>query len=163
MSAETATPAGNAAEQIYAVLIAIVGDTLLLPNLAVAEVLGADALQRAEAAPDWFAGYVEWNGRSVPVIRFERLKRHGAPIDPRRERIVVLNSPGRFLPSGHLAVIAQAYPHLTMLTRVALQPLPLREDDRDELVLARARVASQEALIPDLERVEAEIARLQAK
>lgn len=164
MSNETATPlAGEQpkSEQLYAVLIAIAGDILLLPNLAVAEVLGADAVQSVDGRPDWLAGYVEWNGRSVPVVRFERLNRSGVPIDRRRERIVVLNSPGRYLPSGHLAIVAQAYPHLTMLTRVAVQAQPLRGDDRDELVLARARVASQDVLIPDLERVEAEIARQQ--
>lgn len=148
-------------EQLYAVLIAIAGDILLLPNLSVAEVLGADAVQKVEGRPDWFAGYAEWNGRSVPVIRFERLNRRSVPVDRRRERIVVINSPGRYLPSGHFAVVAQAYPHLTMLTRAAMQAQPLRSDDRDELVLARARVASQDVLIPDLERIEAEIARQQ--
>ena len=160
MSSSTVAPPPSA-EQIYAVLIAIAGDTLLLPNLTVAEVLAADAVQREAGMPDWFAGYIEWNGRRVPVIRFERLNRRSPSGETRRERVVVLNSPGRYLPSGHLAVLAQAYPHLTMLTRAAVQPLPLRSDDRDELVLSRARVASQEALVPDLERVEAEIARLQ--
>ena len=40
-----------------------------------------------------------------------------------------------------------------------MQPAPLRDSDRPELLLTRARVANQEALIPDLDMVEAEIAR----
>lgn len=155
-------PAGPALPtQTYAVLIALAGDTLLLPNLAVAEVLGAEPVQPAEAAPTWLRGYLDWNGRRVPVLSFETLN-PTAPAEPRRARIVVLHSPGRRLPVAHLAVVAQAYPHLLPFDRMTATPLPLRDSDRDELVLARVRVAGQEALIPDLDSVEAELARLTA-
>src|SRR3546814_9096610 len=79
--------------------------------------------------------------------------------DSRRERVVIINSNGRHLPSGQFALLTQAYPHLVTLTRAALQPEPLRTSDRDDLLLSRARVANQVALIPDLDMIEAEIAR----
>src|SRR3546814_13918069 len=79
--------------------------------------------------------------------------------DSRRERVVIINSNGRHLPSGQFALLTQAYPHLVTLTRAALQPEPLRTSDRDDLLLSRARVANQVALIPDLDMNVAEIAR----
>lgn len=149
-------------EQIYAVLMSVHEDTLLLPNAAVAEVLARDALQVEEGPrPDWLIGYCDWNNRRVPVVRFERLNRSADGGDPRRERLVVLNSLGRHLPSGHLAILTQGYPHLVTLNRTAVRAAPLREGDRDELVLARVRIANQEALIPDLEQIEAEVAHAQ--
>lgn len=145
-------------EQLYAVLMSLHEDTLLLPNAAVAEVLSRDALQRAGGGPAWLLGHCEWNNRRVPVIRFEALNGGSGAGDPRRERVVVLNSPGRHLPSGQLAIVAQGYPHLVTLNRAALHPVELDAVDRDDLVLSRVRIASQVALIPDLETVEAEIA-----
>lgn len=150
---------GETSKQLYAVLIALAGDTLLLPNIAIAEVVARDAVQPDPRLPSWLAGFIEWNSRRLPVLRFEVLNGGAMPDDSRRERVVVINSNGRHLPSGQFALITQAYPHLVTLTRVAVQPEPLRDSDRNELLLSRARVANQVALIPDLDMIEAEIAR----
>lgn len=145
-------------DELYAVLMALHDDTLLLPNAAVAEVLARDTLQATENGPAWLAGYCDWNSRRVPVIRFEVLNGGTAGADPRRERVVVLHAFGRHLPGGYLAVLTQGYPHLVTLNRTAMQAADLDPLDRDALVLSRVRIASQLALIPDLENVEAEIA-----
>ena len=147
------------ADQIYAVLIALDGDTLLLPNTAVAEVVSRDAVKRADNAPSWLAGYVDWNNRRVPAVRFEILNGAEAVASTRRERAVIINSVGVHLPGGALAIVAQGYPHLVTLNRLALKPQPNRDRDRSDLVLSRVKIASQEALIPDLEAIEQSIAR----
>ncbi|MDM4769387.1 chemotaxis protein CheW [Solimonas sp. SE-A11] len=150
-------------EQIYAVLMALEGDTLLLPNAAVAEVVARDSLQPAEpGAPGWLAGYCDWNNRRVPVISFEAANGSGHNAESRRARVVVLNSFGTHLPSGLLAIVSQGYPHLVTLNRSAVKPLELRPTDRADLVLARVRIANQEAAIPDLAALEAEVARVQS-
>jgi len=150
-------------EQIYAVLMALDGDTLLLPNAAVAEVVARDSLQAADAdAPSWLAGYCDWNNRRVPVVSFEALNGASRSPDARRARIVVLNSFGTHLPSGLLAVITQGYPHLVTLNRAAVKSMALRSTDRADVVLCRVRIASQEAAIPDLTAIEGELARAQA-
>ncbi|SFF54889.1 chemosensory pili system protein ChpC [Fontimonas thermophila] len=148
-------------EQVYAVLMALHEDVLLLPNAAVAEVLARDALQRGDRGHEWLLGHCEWNNRRVPVVRFEVLNGGRDAGDPRRERIVVLNSVGRHLPSGQLAIVTQGYPHLVTLNRAAMQPVELDAADRSDLVLSRVRIANQVALIPDLETLEAEIAHAQ--
>lgn len=146
-------------EQIYAVLIALEGDTLLLPNVAVAEVLSRETVQPAAGAPSWLPGYVEWNSRRVPALRFETLNGGRAVAPSRRERVVVLSTPGAQLRGAAVAIIAQGYPLLVTLNREALAPQALRDGDREELVLGRVRIASRQALIPDLDALEAEIVR----
>ncbi len=146
------------ADELYAVLMSVHDDTVLLPNAAVAEVLARDALQAATDGPAWLAGYCDWNGRRVPVVRFEVLNGGARGADPRRERIVVLRSLGLHVPGGHIALVALGYPHLVTLNRAAMRPTPLDSADLDELVLSRVRIASQVALIPDLEAIEARIA-----
>ena len=148
-------------DQVYAVLMALSEDTMLLPNAAVAEVLSREKLRRATGGPPWLLGECEWNNRRVPVIRFEALNGATVEADPRRERIVVLNTIGRHLPAGNLALMTQGYPHLVTLNRAAMHAVELDAVDRDDLVLARVRIASQVALIPDLVTIEAEIARAQ--
>ncbi len=148
-------------DQVHAVLISVHDDTLLLPNAAVAEVLGRDALRPREGGPDWLLGDCDWNNRKVPVVRFERLNGGSGQGDPRRERVVVLHSLGRHLQGGYLAVVALGHPHLVTLSRAALRPTGLDGSDRDDLVLSRVRIANQVALIPDLDTVEAEISRAQ--
>jgi chemosensory pili system protein ChpC len=145
-------------DELYAVLVAVHDDTLLLPNSAVAEVVARDALQPSSSGPEWLAGWCDWNSRRVPAIRFELLNGGTRGGDARRERIVVLHSLGNAVPGGCIALVALGYPHLVTLNRAAMRPLALDASDREALVLARARIASQVVLIPDLEAVEAEIA-----
>lgn len=146
---------------VNAVLIALEEDSILLPNLAVAEVLPKDALQKAGDGTAALAGHVQWNGRQIPVVNFETL--NGAP--PKREiskrtRVTLLHSIG-----GHsletIGVMTQGYPHLVTLNREAVQPADLRETDRRDLVIARVRISSQEVLVPDFETLEYELLRLQ--
>lgn len=149
-------------DHLYAVLMALSDDTLLLPNAAVAEVVARDNLRPSwPGAPDWLTGYCEWSNRRVPVISFEALNGAAAAPMSRRARVVVINSLGSHLANGLFAVVAQGYPHLVTLNRTAVQGTPLRETDRQDIVLSRVRIASQEALIPNLDTIEAEIARAQ--
>src|SRR3546814_10111006 len=108
---------------------------MLLPNAAIAEVVARESVQPDVRLPAWLAGFIEWNSRRLPVLRFEVLNGGVMSADSRRERVVIINSNGRHLPSGQFALLTQAYPHLVTLTRAALQPEPLRTSDRDALLL----------------------------
>lgn len=149
-------------EQIYAVLMALEGDTLLLPNSAVNEVVPRDRVRPAgDGAPSWFAGFLEWNNRRVPVVSFETL--NGSAVSAtrsRRERVAVVNCAGVHLQGGSIGILTQGHPHLVTLNRTAVKPAALRDTDRAELILARVRISSQEAAIPDLDVIEADLSRV---
>ncbi|HUS24973.1 MAG TPA: chemotaxis protein CheW [Candidatus Binatia bacterium] len=148
------------AQEVYAVLLALAGDTLLLPNIAVAEVLSHDRLQPAEGGPDWLAGHCEYNSRRLVVARFESLNGRGAREPGRRTRIAVVNCISGRLPTGQYGLICQGYPHLVTLNRTALQKELPEPNDRDDLILTRVKIANTAAAIPNLETLEAELAAL---
>ncbi|MGH8455652.1 MAG: chemotaxis protein CheW [Stenotrophobium sp.] len=148
-------------DQIYAVLMAIENDTLLLPNSAVVEVVPRETVKPDAGAPKWMIGYCDWNSRRVPVVSFELLNGAAAVEQSRRARVVLVNSLGVHLPVGMMGFLTQGYPHLVTLNRTAVVAGALRETDRADLVLSRVRIASQEAAIPDLETIEADLLRLE--
>lgn len=147
---------------VNTVLIALEEDSILLPNLAVAEVLAKEALQKAGDGTAALAGHVQWNGRQIPVINFETLNGAAPKREiSRRSRVTLLHSVG-----GHgletIGVMTLGYPHLVTLNREAVQPAPLRDTDRSDLVIARVHISSQEVLVPDFETIENELLRLSA-
>jgi len=140
-------------KQLYCALISIAGDTLLVPNSAVTEAIGQSFLTPQDGAPRWLAGTLEWNRRTLIAIHFEALN-GGAPMPlPRRARLVILQTVDVNGTETPLALVAQGYPHLVTVTRDAIVSLPLRLSDDPALVLARVRIGSSEALIPDLEEL----------
>ncbi len=152
--------ASGAVDQLYAVLLGLRDDALLLPNAGIVEVIARDGLEALQGTPRWFAGVIDWQGIELPVIQFEQLAGEAESTSTRRNRIAVLNCIGRDLPGSHFGVLCEGYPHLITLNRAALRSAPSRDSDRNGFVLARVRVASTEAAIPNLAGIEAELLRL---
>ncbi len=152
----------KAADEIYAVLMKLAGDTLLLPNSAVAEVVSAERLQAAAAGgPAWLAGTIGYDERTLPVLRFEVMNGGTPAGDTHRLRVAILHGITDRLHSGQYAVLCQGYPHLVTLNREALKKEPRDATDRPELVLSRVKIANTRALIPNLELMETELAELE--
>lgn len=149
--------------ELYAVLISLNGDTLLLPNAAVAEVVSAERIEKpaADAVP-WFAGRVTYNNRAIPVVRFEVLNGGAPGTDTRRTRLAVIQAVSDRVAAGQYAIVCQGYPHLVTLNRSALQPAPLQPADREALALTRVAIANTNALIPNLEALEQQVAAVEA-
>ena len=139
--------------------ISIEGDTILLPNVAVAEVVALDQVSTVDGAPPWWLGQITWNGARVPLVSLEAMNGKTPPQPTRRSRIAVINSPGREFEVGQLAFVCQGYPHLVTLNAAAMASEALDPDDADALVLARTRIANTRAMIPDLEFIEHQLSQ----
>ena len=151
-----------AREEVYAVLVSLAADTLLLPNAAVAEVVAADRLEAPPpGAPRWLAGYVNYNNRRLAVVHFEALNGASTTGDSRRTRIAVVHTVTTQLHSGQYAIVCQGYPHLVTLNRTALRKEALVSTDVEDLVLTRVSIANTNALIPNLEALEQKLAQLE--
>lgn len=147
------------ATSLYAVLIALDGDSLLLPNNAIAEVVSRDTVQAVDSGLPWWIGQLSWNGQTVPVVQLEVLSGRPAPAPSRRGRVVILHSLSEHYQDRRLAVVTQGYPHLVTLTSSAVKPLPLREAEDAQWVLSRCQIASQIASIPNLMAIDTALAR----
>jgi chemosensory pili system protein ChpC len=148
---------------LHAVLIGLHEDLLLLPNLAVVDVLSRARLQPAGAGPDWLAGWAAFGEQRLPVVCFEQLNGGAAPPPNRRSRLAVIHGldrgPGE-TGTARFALLAQGYPHLVTLHRAAVQASPRRPADREEAVLSRAAIANRRPAIPNLDGIAAALAVL---
>lgn len=150
-------------EELYAVLIALATDTLLLPNAAVLEVIGMDRVEPpGKNAPKWYGGRVAHQNVTVPVVSFEALNGGTAPERGKRMRLAIVHAVTDRLRTGLYAIVCQGYPHLVTLNRAALKLEPQLERDRPNLVLSRVSIANTSALIPNLEAIEISLAQIEA-
>lgn len=151
-----------AREELYAVLVSLSSDTLLLPNAAVAEVISAERIDPPPAgSPPWLVGRATYNNRQLSVVRFETLNGSTANADTKRTRLAVIQPLTGQLRTGQYAIVCQGYPHLVTLNRTALRKEALVSTDKDEMVFTRVSIANTSALVPNLEEIERLLAPLE--
>ena len=127
-------------DELYAVLVSLASDTLLLPNAAVAEVVSPESMDDAPpGAPAWFAGKATYNNRQLSVVRFEVMNGSSATGDTKRTRLAIVHALTERVRAGQYAVVCQGYPHLVTLNRNALRKEPLVATDQEEQLLSEVR------------------------
>lgn len=143
-------------DDIRGVLIHVEGDSLLLPNAVVAEVLSFSAPDAVEGAPDWLLGTIRWRGWRMPLVAFSRMAGIAEEQGGLGSKVVVLKALGGNPKAPYFAVLTQGFPRLVTVPRDEL----LSQDDGETLpdgVLARVMLRQDSALVPDLARIEARI------
>lgn len=158
----TQSTAAQAPDEIYVQLVPLEGDNLLLPKVAVVEVLGMEEVMLSTNPPEWLLGHLEWRGRRIAVVSVEAMVGREPPAKGRRSRLVVINSLGEQMDGDAFAVVCQGYPHLSALNRAALNKTEDDAKDDPELVLSRVAVANNRAFIPDLAAIEERIQQANA-
>ncbi|AUF94559.1 hypothetical protein PS623_03750 [Pseudomonas fluorescens] len=130
-------------------LLLPLGDrTLVLPNVAVAELIGQRALSCQIGEPNWHLGWLDWRQQRLPLIGFEAAC-GGQTVCGARARIVVLNALGD---TGlrYLALLLQGIPRACKLdSQLNYVDVPL-----NALELAAVQVGEQVARVPDLVALE---------
>ncbi len=87
----TLAPVEQGQEQVTGLLLSLADRTLLVPNTAVAELVGR--LQKIDGqAPGAVLGLVEWRGLQLPLLSFERLSGDDSCPVEGPVRLVVLNA-----------------------------------------------------------------------
>jgi chemosensory pili system protein ChpC len=141
-------------EQIASLLIPMIGRPLLLPNVAVAEIVTWDEPQKQDQQPDWMLGSVEWRGISVPVVSLELMNNSDIEDAHTGQRLAVINGMGE-CHSQFYAISVQGIPRLV---RVFPEELGSEEDASDDRAYdTMVMVSGERAVIPDLVAVEREL------
>lgn len=153
-----------AEDLLHALLLPLVGRRLLVPRAGVAEVIGLGRIRLREEKPDWLLGEVAWGDRMVPLVSFEAACGDPVPEIGGRSRAVVLRSLTGQLGRGGLALLCQGLPQLVRLGEDVIE---LDADNGegngasdDAPVLCRVRVLNETPAIPDLERLETDVANV---
>ena len=148
----------NLREELYSLLVPLVGERLLVPRACVAEVIGYQTPTDMTNAPPWYAGLVSWNGQNVPVVSFEGALGLSVPAISGRTRIVVFHASGGPLQSGYFGMLTQGFPQLVRVNADVIRPDPSRSFAERSPVICQVRMINETPLIPDLERLEQMIA-----
>lgn len=140
--------------QVRSVLIPLLEDTLLLPNVVVAEVMNLITPQTRQDMPDWFLGDIGWRGTSVPVVSFEGMM--GQPIvEPaQRGRTIILNTINGEASLPHIGIVAQAIPSLVQVTVESIDLSDSSREPQSSLIKQTVTINDKQAIIPDLDELE---------
>jgi len=128
--------------------------SLILPNVAVAELIGFQEPEAEPDAPDWMLGSLQWRGRRLPVVSFNALLGGDVlPAQGQRMRIAVLNTLNGNPELPYIGLLTLGISRLARVNAENLSPDSSDEVD-SELVLASLMVGEQPAWIPNLDRLE---------
>ncbi|MBC3957635.1 chemotaxis protein CheW [Pseudomonas triticifolii] len=122
---------------------------LLLPNVAVAELIDYQDCSAEPGAPEWYLGPISWRERTLPLLSFEAACGGRTRVGG-RARIVVLNALGGRHDVRFIALLTQGIPRSCKVdSQLSYVDVPLTE-----LELAAVQVGDTVTRIPDLQGLE---------
>ncbi|MGM8935669.1 chemotaxis protein CheW [Pseudomonas neustonica] len=140
-------------ESLNGLIIPLAGKPLLLPNVAVAELVAYRLSQSASSGPEWFLGWTLWRDQQVPMVDLDNLLAEGAePAAGAEPRTLILNALDGVPNLRFIGVRVWGIPRARRLTREEVEKV----GEGSRYVLQRVQVAEEagELLIPDLSAVE---------
>ena len=150
---------GAEKQELYSLLIPLAEERLIVPRACVAEVVRFTAPEQEAGAHDWMMGTVSWNGRVLPVVSYEGALGKDKPVASGRTRIVVFHASTGQLKTGYFGVLTQGFPQLVRVNEDVLQTHATEGWPKGAPVLCRVKMINEFPLIPDLEKLEAMLAR----
>lgn len=141
-------------ESVRSLWVPLEGVNLLLPNVAIAEVINYQPLDMIQSGPDWLLGGLLWRDKQIPIISMERLCGFNLPQGGRGARISILNS---VMPESGLsfyAMVTTGIPRLFNADEEALGPSLMATNNFPETVADCVQIGSEQALVPNLEVVQ---------
>lgn len=140
-------------ESLNGLIIPLAGKPLLLPNVAVAELVAYRLSQSASSGPEWFLGWTLWRDQQVPMVDLDNLLAEGAePAAGAEPRTLILNALDGVPNLRFIGVRVWGIPRARRLTREEVEKV----GEGSSYILQRVQVAEEagELLIPDLSAVE---------
>ncbi len=138
-----------AVEEIRTIMAPLTDGHVLLPNSAVAEVLGYTAPEPFKQSPPWLLGEIAWHGWQVPVISYETLLKEDAPYAASpKGRILIIKTLGESTQVNYIGLVIQGLPKLKKVNRNNL--IEKQTKGLPDTLFSEVSIDSQQALIPEL-------------
>lgn len=138
-----------AVEEIRTIMAPLTDGHVLLPNSAVAEVLGYTAPEPFKKSPPWLLGEIAWHGWQVPVISYETLLKEDATYAASpKGRILIIKTLGESTQVNYIGLVIQGLPKLKKVTRSTL--IEKQTTGLADTLFSEVSIDSQQALIPEL-------------
>jgi chemosensory pili system protein ChpC len=142
-------------DSLRTLIIPMRGRNLLLPNVAVAEVVPYIRPRAVADAPDWLLGVINWRGLNIPLVSYDGLYGTGSHEGVGQARIAVINT---VTPDSDMPFYALVTTGIPQLKRVNADLLQEQSAEAAEGVLSQVHVGDVPAVIPDLAALEAAVA-----
>ena len=144
----------NRVEELYSLLVPLNQARLIVPRACVAEVVRYVSSDDGESGPDWFRGFMSWNGRRVPIVRFEELCGLAAPEPGGRTRVAIFNGLAGLVEDGVFGLLTEGFPQLVRVNRDVMEVHDEQVWPDDGPVICQIKMINEYPLIPDLEKIE---------
>jgi chemosensory pili system protein ChpC len=144
-------------ESVRSLWVPLDGMNLLVPNVAIAEVINYQPLDLIQDGPEWLLGSLRWRDQQLPVVSLESLFGFDLPQSERGARISVVNSVKAGAPLPFYAMVTAGIPRLFSADADALGDSLLATRNLPDTVADVVQIGSEEALIPNLETIEQSI------
>lgn len=145
----------DAPNQVDCLLVPLKDKNLILPNVAVAEIVPFSHLLTTASSVDWVLGRIDWRGVPIPVMCYEMLCRQGAPAPNANARFAIINGVGDYTQMPFYAMLVQGIPKLLHVQEddiQAVEAMNMGSFDQTAVTIER-----EPAIIPNLDRVEEEL------
>jgi len=124
---------------------------LLVPNSAVAEIIGYSAPRQLPDSSDWLRGVVLWRGVYIPVVSVERLcGLDTAEVRP-RARIAIIYNPDKDEELPYLGIHIQDIPRAYLAE--AETTISGGDEGLSEYLITRVDDEERARVIPNLDRI----------
>jgi chemosensory pili system protein ChpC len=139
-------------ESLNGLVVPLAEQALLLPNVAVAELVGFRLNRVQENAPSWFLGWTLWRDQQVPVVDPYVLLNEQPDETGRQPRTVILNAIGERAGVHYIAMRVWSIPRSRKVTRGEMSAVEISIP----YVLQSVRLGAelQTLCIPDLLSIE---------
>lgn len=138
-------------DSIHSLLLPLADSRLLVPSVAVAELLAQQVPQALAGQPEWVLGQIEWRGLLLPLLSFECACGQPLPRRGKQACIAVLNAQGGRPHVKFLALQLQGIPQALRVDASLARSAQLPVQALDQAVVA---LNDLPARIPDLEKLE---------
>ncbi len=151
-----ALPGNGLPTEVPGLMVPLSGRPLLVPNLAIAEIVPFIAPSRVNGKPSWYIGHIAWRGLTVPLVSIVGMR--GEEDEwPADARIAVFSGISGRMP--FYAVVTHGIPRLVRVRQQDIEPTNGMYTSIDDAFVA---VGGELAIIPNLAQIETMIAEADA-
>jgi len=142
-------------ESIRCMQLPIEDALLLLPNSAVAEIIGYTQPEAPNEDDHWFAGLISWRGVMVPVVSVEKLCQLNQVEPGARSRIAIIYNPNGGDELPYIGLILRDIPRAYLAEQDRLVDSIVAVDC--PYLASRADAMLDELIVPDLDAIVSEL------
>ena len=141
-------------EKVRSLWVPLEESSLLVPNVAIAEVINYQPLDLVQDGPEWLLGRLRWRNQELPVVSMEQLLGLNPSQSGRGARITVFNTVKPDTMLAFFAAVTAGIPRLLNADADSLGASLRADRNLPTTVADCVELDTAEALIPDLEAIQ---------